>query len=98
MLVLELTTHRQRRVTWDSPDLIERTAPASCTQHFATEMPSVARDAVRFGELIGLRHDHLLAAECFGGLGLCRGTGRYLDLQFRLEVGDHLLRVGIALG
>jgi hypothetical protein len=60
-------------------------------------MGGIARDAVGLGELVGLRHHHLPAAQRLGGLGLRRRAGRDIHLQFGLELDDHLLGIGMAL-
>jgi hypothetical protein len=67
-------------------------------EHLAAEMHGVARDTIGFGMRIGVRHDRLPAAKRLRGAGLRRGSGRHLDFQLGLEIGDHLLRIGIAAG
>ena len=97
VLAHELATHLERGAARDTSDLVEGAAPAGRAQHLAAEMGAITRDPLGLAQLVRLRHHHLLAAERLGGLGLRRGAGRDPDLQLGLELGDHLLRIGIAL-
>jgi hypothetical protein len=65
-------------------------------EHFAAKPLGVAALARILARVVGLRDDHLAAAERPGGVLLRRQAGRDLDPELGLERADHRLRIVMA--